>query len=194
MRQEACKPGSVPGAVSSSKDRPPGGSHSSRPAVARRLEQPTRTSRDETSLPLPRRTRARGPYLALLRVGFAVRALLPTPRCALAAPFHPYRPKAVVCSLWHFPWGHPRRALPATLVSWSPDFPRCSCKQRGCPASWPGAHSTPHARKGTVTCCAPDRGRAATGTEWRESVRRSSRRSLRASSAAGTLPQPCGRR
>ena len=29
-----------------------------------------------------------------------------------------------VCSLWHFPWGHPRRALPATVVPWSPDFPR----------------------------------------------------------------------
>ena len=32
----------------------------------------------------------RRPYSALLRVGFAVRAPLPTPRCALAAPFHPY--------------------------------------------------------------------------------------------------------
>jgi hypothetical protein len=25
--------------------------------------------------------------------------------------------------LWHFPWGHPRRALPGTLFPWSPDFP-----------------------------------------------------------------------
>jgi len=32
----------------------------------------------------------RRPYSVLLRVGFAVRALLPGPRCALAAPFHPY--------------------------------------------------------------------------------------------------------
>ena len=31
---------------------------------------------------------------------------------------------SAVCFLRHFPWGHPRRALPATLVSWSPDFPR----------------------------------------------------------------------
>ena len=30
------------------------------------------------------------PYLALLRVGFAVRPLLPAARCALTAPFHPY--------------------------------------------------------------------------------------------------------
>ena len=27
-------------------------------------------------------------------------------------------------SLWRFPWGCPRRALPGTLASWSPDFPR----------------------------------------------------------------------
>jgi len=96
------------------------GSHSSRPCVAARLQQPTRASRDETSLPF----QARDPYLALLRVGFAVRALLPAPRCALTAPFQPYLPKQAVYSLWHFPYGCPRRALPATLVSWSPDFPR----------------------------------------------------------------------
>ena len=29
-----------------------------------------------------------------------------------------------VCSLWRFPWGCPRRALPGTVSSWSPDFPR----------------------------------------------------------------------
>ncbi len=29
-----------------------------------------------------------------------------------------------VFSLWRFPWGYPRRALPGTLPSWSPDFPR----------------------------------------------------------------------
>ena len=29
-----------------------------------------------------------------------------------------------VSSLWRFPWGCPRRALPGTLASWSPDFPR----------------------------------------------------------------------
>ena len=31
------------------------------------------------------------PYLAFLRVGFAVPAPSPEPRCALTAPFHPYR-------------------------------------------------------------------------------------------------------
>ncbi len=29
-----------------------------------------------------------------------------------------------VSSLWRFPWGCPRRALPGTVSSWSPDFPR----------------------------------------------------------------------
>jgi len=29
-------------------------------------------------------------YLVLLRMGFAVPSLLPGPRCALTAPFHPY--------------------------------------------------------------------------------------------------------
>jgi hypothetical protein len=62
------------------------------------------------------------PYLALLRVGFALPALSPGPRCALTAPFHPYpstRPLrallGAVCFLWHFPWGRPRSALPTTL-------------------------------------------------------------------------------
>src|SRR5262245_15426828 len=31
------------------------------------------------------------PYLVLLRVGFAMPPLLPGARCALTAPFHPYR-------------------------------------------------------------------------------------------------------
>jgi hypothetical protein len=26
--------------------------------------------------------------------------------------------------LWRFPWGYPRRALPGTVLLWSPDFPR----------------------------------------------------------------------
>ena len=29
-----------------------------------------------------------------------------------------------VCFLWRYPWGRPRRALPAAMSSWSPDFPR----------------------------------------------------------------------
>ena len=66
----------------------------------------------------------RRPYSVLLPVGFALPPLLPEARCALTAPFHPYPQMQAVCSLWHFPWGHPRRALPATVVPRSPDFPR----------------------------------------------------------------------
>ena len=103
--------------------------------------------------------RARHPYSALLRVGFTMRAALPKPRCALTAPFHPClilslanlgRPSAV-CSLWHFPCGCPRRALPATLVSWSPDFPRT---MRHAAAQPPGACRD---RSGAAHCQAGNR-------------------------------------
>jgi len=45
------------------------------------------------------------PYLVLLRVGFALPVTLLQRRCALTAPFHPYRDVAAeaVCFLWHFP-------------------------------------------------------------------------------------------
>ena len=75
------------------------------------------------------------PYLVLLPVGFAVPPLSPGARCALTAPFHPYRrgyevPWPAVCSLWHCPWGRPRRALPGTAFPWSPDFPPPSAGSR----------------------------------------------------------------
>jgi len=69
----------------------------------------------------------RRPYSVLLPVGFAVPLPLPAARCALTAPFHPCRGKtlrpAAVCSLWHCPWGCPRRTLSGTACPWSPDFP-----------------------------------------------------------------------
>ena len=47
------------------------------------------------------------PYLVLLRVGFTLPPPLLPERCALTAPFHPYRcgvsAAAAVCSLWHWP-------------------------------------------------------------------------------------------
>ena len=114
------------------------GSHSSRPYVAIRLKQPTRAIDAKTHL-LWRKASARRPYLALLRVGFTMPPLLPTARCALTAPFHPY-PRSfdklrmsgggilsVALSLGLGPKAFTRRALPATLVSWSPDFPRYPC-------------------------------------------------------------------
>ncbi len=63
-------------------------------------------------------------YSVLLQVGLAVPPSLRSGRCALTAPFHPYLPQwQAVCSLWRYPWGHPRQALPGTLPFRSPDFP-----------------------------------------------------------------------
>ena len=121
--QAACKPGSV----RTTKVRD---GHSSGTRVTAGLARPTRTTGLETGLrPPPRGDRRRRPYLVLLPVGFAMPPTLPPARCALTAPFHPYpQPsrsptRRAVCSLWHFPWGHPRRALPGTVSPWSPDFP-----------------------------------------------------------------------
>ena len=89
-------------------------------------DQPGRLvwKRDWRFLRPPRR-----PYSVLLPVGFAVPLLLPGPRCALTAPFHPYPPKPwrrrAVCFLWHYPWGRPRRRLSGTVLPRSPDFPPC---------------------------------------------------------------------
>jgi len=108
------------------------GDHSSRTGVAAGLKQPTRTT--GPSQPICR------PYSVLLPVGFAVPSPLPDTRCALAAPFRPCLAEAVaVCFLWHFPWGHPRRALPGTVALRSPDFPPAPCKHAagGRPTLWP---------------------------------------------------------
>ena len=47
---------------------------------------------------------------------------------------------SAVSSLWRFPWGCPRRALPGTVAPRSPDFPRAS----GCPGG-PRSSGHPHA-------------------------------------------------
>src|SRR5688572_8175604 len=60
-----------------------GDDHSSSPAIARRIQRTTRwlrTGRPQTP-----------PYLVLLRAGFCLPSVLPRTRCALTAPFHPYR-------------------------------------------------------------------------------------------------------
>ena len=74
--------------------------------------------------PLP--LAGRLPYLALLQVGFAMPSLLPSPRCALTAPFHPYRRHfwrlgglfSVALSV-----GSRRPGVTWHLVRRSPDFP-----------------------------------------------------------------------
>jgi hypothetical protein len=59
------------------------------------------------------------------------------------------RSPQAVCSLWRYPWGYPRRALPAAVSTWSPDFPRMppfgDCT-RDRPAVWrrhPSARGAP---------------------------------------------------
>jgi len=91
------------------------GSHSSGMAVAGHLTRHTRGAR--------RRHLMRAPYLVLLQAGFTLPAMLPPPRCALTAPFHPYLTSEAVCFLWHFPSACAGRALPAATSPWSPDFP-----------------------------------------------------------------------
>jgi len=93
------------------------GNHSSGIMLTHDLKQPTRTT--EPSKPICR------PYSVLLPMGFALPLRSPGARCALTAPFRPYRAKAMaVFFLWHFPWGHPRRTLSGIVTLRSPDFPR----------------------------------------------------------------------
>ena len=96
------------------------------PARSSRQPGPLGSKVPAGGIGLPRPAPARGPYSALLPVGLAVPVLLPVPRWALTPPFHPC-PRArrrAVSSLWRFPSGCPGRALPGTVSSWSPDFPR----------------------------------------------------------------------
>ena len=122
--------------------------HSSGTAVTGRLEQPTRATAGRRALhAFHAITRVRTvpcrPYSVLLPVGLAVPLLLPVARCALTAPFHPYRrpvafarPAGAVYFLWRYPWGRPRRTLSGTVSRWSPDFP--PPHGGGRPAGWPG--------------------------------------------------------
>jgi len=116
----ACKPGSVRGACAPLDD------HSSAPMLARGgqaanpdlgLKRPCGGIPEGTGP-------ARSPYSALLPVGLAMPVRLPVPRWALTPPFHPCHACMAVCSLWRCPSGCPGRALPGTVASWSPDFPR----------------------------------------------------------------------
>jgi hypothetical protein len=119
--------------------------HSSRPAVAGRLKQPTRATIRRRIEGLLCQEAFRCPYSVLLPVGLAVPLMLPCARCALAAPFHPCL--AAVCFLWRFPWGCPRRRLSGTVPPWSPDFPPLKASG-GHPACWPMRHSlVPHIRQ-----------------------------------------------
>ena len=93
-------------------DRPALGNHSSRHGIAPMLKQPTRTSRERNAPTLchPKTARARGPYLALLRVGFAVTGPVARPPVRFYRTLSPLpviadqiRFPSAVCSLWHCP-------------------------------------------------------------------------------------------
>ena len=124
--RRACKPDFVPG-------RRPGDGHSSKRAITRALlaanpDPQAKAACGDIGNPIKP---AQGPYSALLPVGLAMRRLLPAPRWALTPPFHPYRRlckarpcTTAVCFLWRSPSGYPARALPGTVASGSPDFPR----------------------------------------------------------------------
>ena len=114
--QPACKPGSVHASLRLARD-----GHFSRTPVARRLEQPTRT----TTRTRPACTPG-PPYSALLPVGFAVPlpspdagALLPH-RFTLAAAERYAPRRSALCGTVP---GVPRPVVIRPPSSWSPDFP-----------------------------------------------------------------------
>ena len=134
--QTACKPGSVPPAEAGAAIIP-----LDRPSRAGSRDLPGRLG---PATALPEGSPAQRPYSVLLLAGLAVPPTLPPTRCALTAPFHPYPAplprelRRAVCFLWRYPWGRPRRALPAAMSKWSPDFPRPPEGGRDRPAVWFG--------------------------------------------------------
>ena len=120
-RQPAYKPGSVWRVTL--RD-----GHSSGAPLARRLEQPTRAAAgiEPGTLGATPRTSRAAPIRSCSRWGLPCRL-----RCRRRGALLPHRftlavagcPARAVSSLWHFPWGHPRRPLAATANPWSPDFP-----------------------------------------------------------------------
>jgi len=139
-RPEFAKGGSWPISRVLSRAAIPLGAVSPRPSSS--LPGSTRDSRLPTGLA----TGGRLPYLALLQVGFAVPSVLPRPRCALTAPFHPcqhlLRGTSAVCSLLHFPWARAPQALPGTLSTGARTFlpgVRLRTHRGGCLASSPRA-------------------------------------------------------
>jgi len=126
--QPACKPGSV-GHHSLAQAIRDG--HSSGTMLAHGLEQPTRTA--SLTSPCGVITRRRT-YRVAVPIRFCSRCGLPCRfRCRIRGALLPHlftltapKPRGrrrAVRSLWHFPWGCPRRTLSGTVCRWSPDFP-----------------------------------------------------------------------
>jgi hypothetical protein len=123
--------------------------------VLSRTAIPLGSASPQTSSGLPGSTRGhalqsfeglRLPYLALLQVGFAMPSVLPSTRCALTAPFHPYQHRfrcfggllSVALSV----------SSRSPGVTWHParrarTFLHTAVRQRsGCPADSPPGHHT----------------------------------------------------
>src|SRR5690606_22921574 len=100
------------------------------------LEQPTRVAGLETDLAARIAPPARPPLFGLAPGGVCRAAAVAGRRGALLphrftlAPIPAEALAVAVSSLWHFPWGRPRRPLAATLLPWSPDFPPPVTRQR----------------------------------------------------------------
>jgi len=117
--QPACKPGSVG----------PGGSRlpTWQPFLWDGRCRPPRAT-NPGDWPGERACPPRGGRAAPIR--FCSRWGLPCrPRCRVRGALlpHPFTltpdGSGAVCSLWHCPWGRPRRTLSGTVSPWSPDFP-----------------------------------------------------------------------
>jgi hypothetical protein len=103
--------------------RESGGDHPSRPAVAGRLQRPTRRL-GRAALERLRRNLA-VPSWPCSGWGLPCRPGHPGRGGLLHAPFHPYPAcDEAVCSLWHCPASHLGLPLATTLPFRSPDFPR----------------------------------------------------------------------
>ena len=121
-RQPACKPGSVGAAAAMATPD----DHSSGAPVAGRFARRTRATGPGAR---PAGSRTGAPPLFRLAPGGVCRAASVAAgagrsyRSVSPLPASPVGPARAACFLWHFPWGCPRRALPGTLLPWSPDFP-----------------------------------------------------------------------
>jgi len=108
--------------------------HSSGTAVADCLKQPTRESARDRRWSKHCNTPIGGvalrPYSPIWSCsgrGLPCHELLPVARCALTAPFHPYRPRSAVYFLWHFPWTHAPQVLPGALSEGARTFLHNQC-------------------------------------------------------------------
>ncbi len=122
-----------------------GDNHSSRPAIAGRLKQPTRKLRTGSSFTSALARQSVLPYLVLLRAGFCLPRTFLRARCALTAPFHPYLAVVRLRSLaratarlrlggiFSVPLSFelPRPGVTRRTALWSSDFPLFDSPLRG---------------------------------------------------------------